>query len=92
MNRFNLSHTTVYRYARPVELGEHRLMFRPRDSHDLRLVDTALDLGMEVAVEIRAEDSDGSGQAVVGCNGSTIRADGSARATGSPSFRQGAPS
>jgi hypothetical protein len=27
-------HTTVYRYRRPVRLQDHRLMLRPRDSHD----------------------------------------------------------
>ena len=37
-----VQHKTAYRYARPVAFGEHRLMFRPRDSHDLRLLDTAL--------------------------------------------------
>ncbi len=35
-------HTTVYQYARPVYFGEHRLMFRPRDSHDIRLLDTSM--------------------------------------------------
>lgn len=35
-------HRTTYRYARAVRFGEHRLMFRPRDSHDLRLLDTSL--------------------------------------------------
>jgi Bacterial transglutaminase-like N-terminal region len=35
-------HVTVYRYAVPVRLGEHRMMFRPRESHDLRLVRTQL--------------------------------------------------
>ena len=35
-------HLTVYRYSEPVELGEHRMMFRPRESHDLRLVNTRL--------------------------------------------------
>jgi transglutaminase-like putative cysteine protease len=35
-------HRTTYRYVRPVRFGEHRLMFRPRDSHDLRLLDTSL--------------------------------------------------
>lgn len=35
-------HITVYRYARPVGIGRHRLMFRPRDSHDLRLLDATL--------------------------------------------------
>jgi transglutaminase-like putative cysteine protease len=37
-------HVTVYRYATPVRLGEHRMMFRPRESHDLRLVRTRLDI------------------------------------------------
>ena len=35
-------HRTEYQYRRPVSLGEHRLMSRPRDSHDLRLLNTAL--------------------------------------------------
>jgi transglutaminase-like putative cysteine protease len=38
----NVRHTTVYRYSRPVRLGDHRLMLRPRDSHDLRLMQTSL--------------------------------------------------
>jgi transglutaminase-like putative cysteine protease len=38
----NVRHTTVYRYSRPVQLGDHRLMLRPRDSHDLRLLQTSL--------------------------------------------------
>jgi len=37
-----VSHTTTYRYASPVTFGEHRMMMRPRDSHDLRLLGTAL--------------------------------------------------
>jgi transglutaminase-like putative cysteine protease len=39
-----IRHTTVYRYANPVRFGDHRLMFRPRDSHDLRLLSTGLDI------------------------------------------------
>jgi transglutaminase-like putative cysteine protease len=38
----NVRHTTVYRYSRPVALGDHKLMLRPRDSHDLRLIKTDL--------------------------------------------------
>jgi transglutaminase-like putative cysteine protease len=38
----NVRHTTSYRYRRPVHFGEHRLMLRPRDSHDLRLIRTGL--------------------------------------------------
>jgi len=37
-----IRHRTVYEYHVPVEFGEHRLMARPRDSHDLRLMDTQL--------------------------------------------------
>lgn len=49
---FDITHTTEYRYAQPVELGEHRLMFRPRESHDLRVL--ATDLQVEPgAVDIR---------------------------------------
>ena len=36
--RFTVRHASVYRYSEPVSCGEHRMMFRPRASHDLRLV------------------------------------------------------
>jgi transglutaminase-like putative cysteine protease len=49
---FDITHTTEYRYAQPVELGEHRLMFRPRDSHDLRVLATDLQVSPGVQ-EIR---------------------------------------
>jgi transglutaminase-like putative cysteine protease len=42
MTILTVTHKTTYRYASPVRFGEHRLMFRPRDSHDLRLLDTSL--------------------------------------------------
>ena len=37
-----VQHSTIYRYREPVGLGEHRMMFRPRASHDLRLIRTSL--------------------------------------------------
>lgn len=40
----SVRHTTIYRYARPVRLGDHRLMLRPHDSHDLRLIQTSLNI------------------------------------------------
>ncbi len=40
-------HTTVYRYSEPVSLGEHRMMFRPRESHDLRLLRSGLVIAPE---------------------------------------------
>jgi transglutaminase-like putative cysteine protease len=44
MKLLTVRHATVYRYSVPVELGEHRMMFRPRESHDLRLLETSLDI------------------------------------------------
>src|SRR6201996_5392465 len=40
----HIQHRTTYLYTRDVEFGEHRLMSRPRDSHDLRLIDTTLSI------------------------------------------------
>lgn len=37
-----VTHHTIYRYREPVVLGEHRMMFRPRESHDLRLISSGL--------------------------------------------------
>ena len=37
---FDITHTTHYRYHQPVLLDEHRVMFRPRGSHDLRVLAT----------------------------------------------------
>ncbi len=42
MITLDVRHTTTYRYANPVSLGEHRLMCRPRSSHDLSLLDTGI--------------------------------------------------
>src|SRR5271165_6195276 len=44
MPHVHIEHRTVYRYAAPVRLTGHRLMLRPRDSHDLRLNDATLGL------------------------------------------------
>lgn len=41
---FDITHTTTYRYRKPVEFGEHRVMFRPRDSHDMRVLATGLEV------------------------------------------------
>jgi transglutaminase-like putative cysteine protease len=41
---FDITHTTTYRYTKPVAFGEHRVMFRPRDSHDMRVLATNLEV------------------------------------------------
>ena len=39
---YEITHRTTYRYAEPVRFGEHRVLFRPRESHDLRVLATDL--------------------------------------------------
>ena len=50
--RYDITHTTVYRYRQPVRFGEHRVMFRPRDSHDQRVLSTALDVSPDASVRM----------------------------------------
>jgi len=38
----SIRHVTRYRYRNPVALGEHRMMFRPRESYDQRLLSCEL--------------------------------------------------
>ena len=42
MRTLEIVHRTRYEYSEPVTLGDHRLMFRPRDSHDIRLISTGI--------------------------------------------------
>jgi transglutaminase-like putative cysteine protease len=42
-----IHHKTEYRYNRPVAFGEHRVMLRPRDGHDLRLLSSRLEISPE---------------------------------------------
>ena len=49
--RYDIQHTTIYRYNQPVTFGLHRVMFRPRDSHDLRVL--ATDLQVSPASSVR---------------------------------------
>jgi transglutaminase-like putative cysteine protease len=37
-------HVTTYFYKQPVSFGEHRIMFRPRDSYDQRLLDARIEI------------------------------------------------
>jgi transglutaminase-like putative cysteine protease len=39
-----IHHRTIYRYSKPVVLGSHRLMLRPRESRELRLCSMQLDI------------------------------------------------
>ena len=61
--KLNISHRTTYRYSRPVSLGPHRLMLRPRESPELRL--RAMQLLIEPAATVAwAQDVSGNAVAI----------------------------
>jgi transglutaminase-like putative cysteine protease len=39
-----VEHVTSYRYAQPVEFSRHRVMFRPRAAHDIRVLHAGLEI------------------------------------------------
>lgn len=68
MASYHIRHVTTYRYRQPVAFGEHRLVLKPRDSHDQRT--RRLDLRIEPTPRAVgwAEDASGnlSGSVVFG--------------------------
>jgi len=52
MQVITVRHVTTYRYKQPVAFGEHRMMLRPRDSYDQKLLDARLAITPE-PVDIR---------------------------------------
>ena len=50
MSSLELIHSTIYRYRRPVLLGPHKLMLRPREVRDIRLV--SFDVTMNPQTEL----------------------------------------
>src|SRR5580704_11543938 len=71
MSFLTVRHSTVYRYKEPVGLGEHRMMFRPRESHDLRLIQTQLTISPRPADLRWLHDPFDNSVAVATFNGTT---------------------
>lgn len=71
MSFLTVRHTTVYRYSSPVELGEHRMMFRPRESHDLRLLKSSLQITPDPANLRWLHDAFDNSVAVIAFAGAT---------------------
>ena len=70
MPLLNISHRTEYRYAAPVALGPHRLMLRPRETNELRLLSFELELLPKARVTW-AHDVAGNSIATAGFSGLT---------------------
>lgn len=71
MSVLTVRHSTVYRYREPVGPGEHRMMFRPRESHDLRLIQTGLTIVPRPARLRWLHDPFDNSVAVAGFEGTT---------------------
>lgn len=50
MTTLRIRHTTTYRYRQPVWLGPHRLMLRPREGRDLKLVSSTVQVNPAATV------------------------------------------
>jgi transglutaminase-like putative cysteine protease len=67
----SIRHLTRYRYRKPVALGEHRIMFRPREGHDQRLIDCDLAVGPEPLALRHAHDLFGNAVSIAAFEGPT---------------------
>ena len=50
MISLKIHHKTTYRFNKPVALGSHRLMLRPRENRDLRVISSHLTVTPEAVV------------------------------------------
>ena len=44
MTILTVRHITTYQYRQPVSFGEHRMMLRPREGHDQRVLESELEI------------------------------------------------
>jgi transglutaminase-like putative cysteine protease len=69
MPLLTIHHKTEYRYDRLVAFGEHRIMLRPRDSHDLRVLAGDLEIEPKPASLRWIHDVFGNSVAIATFNG-----------------------
>jgi transglutaminase-like putative cysteine protease len=62
----SIRHITRYRYRNPVALGEHRMMFRPRESYDQRLLSCDLTISPDPSRQHYLQDVFGNSVGIVG--------------------------
>jgi transglutaminase-like putative cysteine protease len=71
MPSLTIRHVTIYRYRQPVAFGEHRMMLRPRDSHDQKVIEASLDISPEPSSLCFIEDAFGNHVAIARFDGSS---------------------
>jgi transglutaminase-like putative cysteine protease len=67
----SIRHLTRYRYRNPVTLGEHRMMFRPRESYDQKLISCDLLISPEPSRQHYVQDVFGNSVGIVNFSGPT---------------------
>jgi transglutaminase-like putative cysteine protease len=87
MRLLTVRHITSYRYRQPVAFGEHRMMLRPRDSYDQKLIEARLAITPEPAALRWVHDVFGNCVAIARFNGAAteLRVDSTIRLDHSPS-------
>lgn len=60
----SIRHLTTYRYAKPVGFGEHRMMLRPLEGHDQRLIAAEVEVSPEPSMFRHVSDVSGATVAV----------------------------
>ncbi len=70
MAALTIRHVTTYRYRQPVSFGEHRMMLRPRDSHDQKVIEASLGITPEPSSLCFVQDSFGNHVAIARFDGS----------------------
>ncbi|TVP76224.1 MAG: transglutaminase family protein [Puniceicoccaceae bacterium] len=51
MKQICIQHVTEYSFSQPVELREHRLLLRPREGHDIRIVASKLEVNLHHTIK-----------------------------------------
>ncbi|WP_293680782.1 transglutaminase family protein [uncultured Phenylobacterium sp.] len=60
----SISHRTTYRYRNPVAFGEHRVMYRPVESFDQRVLGASLEISPEPGLLRHVQEASGAVAAV----------------------------
>ncbi len=72
MPSLTIRHVTTYRYRQPVTFGEHRMMLRPRDSHDQKVIEARLGITPEPSRLRFVQDAFGNHVAIAEFDGSAM--------------------
>jgi transglutaminase-like putative cysteine protease len=73
MTLVSIRHLTAYRYRNPVALGEHRMMLRPLESYDQRLISAELSITPGPSVLRNVHDVFGNCVSIARFSGRTDR-------------------